>query len=111
MAQLRDAGITLPAHLGLAGPAKLQTLLKYAIACGVGPSLSVLQKRARDMTKLLVPFEPTALAGAIVAQNRARPDLAVAGLHLFPLGGIAACTDWMAAQSGATALQARGAQA
>jgi methylenetetrahydrofolate reductase (NADPH) len=71
----------------------------------------VLQKRARDMTKLLVPFEPTALAGAIVAQNRARPDLAVAGLHLFPLGGIAACTDWMAAQSGATALQARGAQA
>jgi methylenetetrahydrofolate reductase (NADPH) len=55
MARLRDAGITLPVHLGLAGPAKLQTLLKYAIACGVGPSLSVLQKRARDMTKLLVP--------------------------------------------------------
>ena len=111
MARLRDAGITLPVHLGLAGPAKLQTLLKYAIACGVGPSLSVLQKRARDMTKLLVPFEPTALAGAIVAQNRARPDLAVAGLHLFPLGGIAACTDWMAAQTGNSTSIAQGAQA
>lgn len=111
MARLRNDGITLPVHLGLAGPAKLQTLLKYAIACGVGPSLSVLQKRARDMTKLLVPFEPTALANAIAAHNSARPDLAVVGLHLFPLGGIAACTDWMAAQSGASAYVAQGAQA
>jgi methylenetetrahydrofolate reductase (NADPH) len=111
IAQLRAEGITLPVHLGLAGPAKLQTLLKYAIACGVGPSLAVLQKRARDMTKLLVPFEPTVLAAAIAAHNGARPDLMVAGLHLFPLGGIAACTDWMAAQSGLTEKQAQGAQA
>ena len=111
MALLRAEGISLPVHLGLAGPAKLQTLLKYAIACGVGPSLSVLQKRARDMTKLLVPFEPTALAGAIAAHNATRPDLSVAGLHLFPLGGIAACTDWMAAQSGAAPQFAQGAQA
>ena len=34
---LKDAGITLPIHIGIAGPAKLQTLIKFAIACGVGP--------------------------------------------------------------------------
>ena len=56
---LADAGITIPVHIGIAGPAKLQTLIKFAIACGVGPSLKVLQKRAMDVTKLLLPYEPT----------------------------------------------------
>ena len=56
---LKAAGITLPIHIGIAGPAKLQTLIKFAIACGVGPSLKVLQKRAMDVTKLLLPYEPT----------------------------------------------------
>ena len=56
---LKHAGIDLPIHIGIAGPAKLQTLIKFAIACGVGPSLKVLQKRAMDVTKLLLPYEPT----------------------------------------------------
>ena len=49
-----EAGITLPIHIGVAGPAKLQTLIKFAVACGVGPSLRVLQKRAMDVTKLVL---------------------------------------------------------
>src|SRR6056297_4236845 len=32
---LSAAGVTLPVHIGIAGPAKLQTLIKFAIACGV----------------------------------------------------------------------------
>ena len=55
----RAAGIALPVHIGVAGPAKLQTMLKFAMACGVGPSLRVLQRRAADLTKLMLPFEPT----------------------------------------------------
>ncbi len=35
--RLAADGITLPIHVGIAGPAKLQTLIKFAIACGVGP--------------------------------------------------------------------------
>ena len=57
--RLAAEGIKLPIHIGVAGPAKLQTLIKFAIACGVGPSLRVLQKRAMDVTKLLLPYEPT----------------------------------------------------
>ncbi len=56
--RLAAEGINLPIHIGIAGPAKLQTLIKFAIACGVGPSLRVLQKRATDVTKLLLPYEP-----------------------------------------------------
>ena len=57
--RLAAEGITLPIHIGVAGPAKLQTLIKFAVSCGVGASLRVLQKRAMDVTKLLLPYEPT----------------------------------------------------
>lgn len=92
--RLRAAGVTLPVHIGVAGPAKLQTMLKYAMACGVGPSLRVLQRRAADLTKLMLPFEPTEFLNDIAAHKAAHPDFAVERVHLFPLGGIAATTDW-----------------
>src|SRR5262249_29969758 len=37
--ELRGNGITLPIRIGLAGPTSAATLLKYAIICGVGPSV------------------------------------------------------------------------
>jgi methylenetetrahydrofolate reductase (NADPH) len=98
---LREAGIAMPVHLGIAGPAKLQTLIKFAIACGVGPSLRVLQKRAMDVTRLLVPYEPTEILADLAARKAASPDLAVAQLHFFPLGGIAATAAWARAHGGA----------
>jgi methylenetetrahydrofolate reductase (NADPH) len=94
--QLKARGITLPIHVGVAGPAKLQTLIKYAVACGVGPSLGVLQKRAKDLTKLLKPFEPTEVLTALAAHKSAQPDSLIAQAHFFPLGGIRASTDWIA---------------
>ena len=91
---LRAEGIRLPVHLGIAGPAKLQTLIRFAIACGVGPSLKVLQKRARDVTKLLLPFEPDQVIGELASHKAAHPDFAVERVHFFPLGGIRATADW-----------------
>lgn len=105
--RLRRDGIDLPVHLGVAGPAKLQTLIKFAIACGVGPSLRVLQKRAKDVTKLLLPFEPSDLVADLAAHKAAHPDFAVERLHFFPLGGIKANTDWTIAHGGASARPAR----
>ncbi len=94
--RLRDEGIALPIHLGVAGPAKLQTMIKFAIACGVGPSLRVLQRRARDVTKLVMPFEPDALLGELAAHKEADPAFPVQGVHIFPLGGIRASAEWAA---------------
>jgi methylenetetrahydrofolate reductase (NADPH) len=96
--RLRSEGIALPIHLGIAGPAKLQTMLKFAIACGVGPSLRVLQKRAMDVTKLVLPYEPTELVAELAAMKASDPDFPVAQLHLFPLGGIGATATWAAEQ-------------
>lgn len=103
---LRDAGITLPIHIGIAGPAKLQTLIKFAIACGVGPSLKVLQKRAMDVTKLLLPYEPTEVLTELAAHKAANPDFNITNVHFFPLGGIKTNAKWAMAHGGASAIPA-----
>ncbi|MDJ0993489.1 MAG: methylenetetrahydrofolate reductase [Dinoroseobacter sp.] len=90
-------GIELPIHIGIAGPAKLQTLLRFAIACGVGPSLRVLQKRARDVTKLLKPIEPTSLLADLETELSKGTPTHIAQLHVFPLGGIRASAEYMTA--------------
>ncbi len=95
---IRAAGIELPVHVGLAGPAKLQTLIKYAMACGVGPSLKVLQKRAMDVSKLLVPYAPDEVAAELERARSAEPALGLEQAHLFPLGGIKASAEWLAAR-------------
>lgn len=103
---LKDAGITLPIHIGIAGPAKLQTLIKFAIACGVGPSLKVLQKRAMDVTKLLLPYEPTDVVNALALHKAANPDFNISHVHFFPLGGIKTNANWAIENGGASAAPA-----
>ncbi len=95
--------IRLPVHVGIAGPAKLQTLIRFAIACGVGNSLKVLQRRAKDITKLVIPYEPTELITELAAHKAADPGCGIERVHLFPLGGIKACAGW-AARHGSAAL-------
>jgi methylenetetrahydrofolate reductase (NADPH) len=86
--RLRAAGVGLPIHIGVAGPAKLQTLIRYAMACGVGPSLSVLQRRAADLSRLMLPFTPEEILADLAAHKAAHPDFPVETVHFFPLGGI-----------------------
>ncbi|WP_306114109.1 MULTISPECIES: methylenetetrahydrofolate reductase [unclassified Roseovarius] len=103
---LAAAGITLPIHIGIAGPAKLQTLIKFAIACGVGPSLKVLQKRAMDVTKLLLPYEPTDVIAELAAHKAANPDFNITNVHFFPLGGIKTNATWAIENGGASTVPA-----
>ena len=103
---LAAAGITLPIHIGIAGPAKLQTLIKFAIACGVGPSLKVLQKRAMDVSKLLLPYEPTDVVAELAAHKAANPDFNISHVHFFPLGGIKTNATWAIENGGASGVPA-----
>jgi methylenetetrahydrofolate reductase (NADPH) len=100
--RLAAHGITMPVHLGVAGPAKLQTLIKFAIACGVGASLSVLQKRAKDVTKLLLPFEPDEILQDLAAARAQGRGQAIEAIHFFPLGGIKTNATWATEHGGAS---------
>ena len=88
-------GIDIPVHIGVAGPAKLQTLIKFSIACGVGPSLRVLQKRAKDVKKLLLPFEPNDFLETLAEHKKANPNFNITNVHFFPLGGIDVNASWI----------------
>ena len=93
--KLLSNGITLPINVGIAGPAKLQTMIKFAIACGVGPSLRVLERRAKDITKLLFPFEPTSILTELADYKESNPNTNIEGIHFFPLGGIEKSSDFI----------------
>ena len=104
--KLADAGVHLPIHIGVAGPAKLQTLIKFAISCGVGASLRVLQKRAMDVTKLLMPYEPTEFVSGLAAHKAANPNFGIEQVHFFPLGGIKTNAAWVTENGGAAGVPA-----
>ena len=104
--RLAAEGIKLPIHIGVAGPAKLQTLIKFAIACGVGPSLRVLQKRAMDVTKLLLPYEPTEFLTELAAHKARSPGFGIEHVHFFPLGGIKTNAAWVTEHGGASGVPA-----
>lgn len=104
--KLAAAGVSLPIHIGVAGPAKLQTLIKFAISCGVGASLRVLQKRAMDVTKLLMPYEPTEFVSGLAAHKAANPAFGIEQVHFFPLGGIKTNATWVTENGGASGVPA-----
>ncbi|WP_044007454.1 methylenetetrahydrofolate reductase [Jannaschia sp. CCS1] len=109
--RLQAEGITLPIHLGIAGPGKLQTLIKFAIACGVGNSLQVLQKRAKDVTKLLLPFEPNEIMADLATYKAAHPESLIESIHFFPLGGIKTNAKWAVTNGGAATEPVNGREA
>tara|TARA_B100001113_G_scaffold208087_1_gene170580 strand:- start:2058 stop:3020 length:963 start_codon:yes stop_codon:yes gene_type:complete len=103
---IKKAEIDIPIHIGIAGPAKLQTLIKFALACGVGPSLKVLQKRATDVTKLLLPYEPTEVLSQLADHKAKNPDFNISNVHFFPLGGIKTNANWVTENCGAAGVPA-----
>lgn len=92
--QLRANEIRAPVVAGLAGPARLTTLLKYATLCGVGPSLRTLTARAGMFGRLAGERGPDAVIRALAAAARdGRVDLA--GVHLFSFGGLTHTCAWL----------------
>ena len=92
---LIDMNVDLPVHIGIAGPAKLQTLIRYSIECGVGASMKVLQKRAKDLTKLLLPYEPTSVINELAEHKLKNQNFNIEQVHFFPLGGIKTTANWI----------------
>ena len=92
---IKESGIDIPVHIGIAGPAKLQTLLRYSIECGVGASIKIIQKRAKDLTKLLLPYKPTNIITELAIHKANNPSFNIEKVHFFPLGGIKQVSDFV----------------
>jgi methylenetetrahydrofolate reductase (NADPH) len=99
--RIRAAGIDVPVRVGLAGPAGLISLTRYAIRCGIGNSLRVLTEKP-SFAKLLIEKGPEPiirdLAAGIGSGNGMAQPPGVAGLHFFVFGGFSKTVDWINAR-------------
>ncbi|PRD45383.1 5,10-methylenetetrahydrofolate reductase [Phyllobacterium phragmitis] len=92
---LREAGVDLPVHLGVAGPAKITTLIKYAAMCGVGNSITFLKKNAFALTALATTHSPEGVVGPIERHVLDNPPSNIKQVHVFPFGGIKKASEWL----------------
>lgn len=84
-----------PLVVGLAGLATFKTLLKYAIDCGVGPSLHAVSKHATNLTKLLTVATPDEMIVGLAEYRANNPASRISGVHFFPFGGLKRTADWV----------------
>ncbi len=93
---LKQQGIDLPVHLGVAGPAKITTLLRFAAMCGIGNSLSFLKKRGSALATLATGFSPESVVGPIEDHVMSADWTAIRQIHVFPFGGVKKSAEWLA---------------
>lgn len=92
--RIRSWGNTLPIHLGVPGLATLKTLLKFAQMSGIGPSIRVLTRQARNLAKLMLVQAPDRLILDLAAYKATDPDCGIERLHFYPFGGLAKTAEW-----------------
>ena len=101
--RIRACGIDVPVRVGLAGPAGLVTLMRYAVRCGIGNSVHVLTEHP-SFARLLTEKGPEpiirGIAASAGAHDRGVRPLGIAGLHFFVFGGFTKTVDWISAQLG-----------
>lgn len=92
---LSAKGVDLPVHLGVAGPAKLTTLVKFAAMCGVGNSISFLKKRMGAVLTLASGFDPDEIVNPIETAALSNEASAITQIHVFPFGGVKKSAEWL----------------
>lgn len=86
---------SLPYRVGVPGLASFKTLLKFAMECGVGPSVRALSKNAANLSKLLLVATPDELLMELVAYKQRNPNSLLEGVHVFPFGGMKKSAEWI----------------
>jgi methylenetetrahydrofolate reductase (NADPH) len=92
---LRAANIHVPFRVGVAGPASKAALLKFALFCGVGPSLRALKERDDMARNMLAGETPEELLRDIATLQMEDPGLNIIGAHFFTFGSLARTAQWI----------------
>lgn len=95
---LREAGINLPIHVGVPGPATIKTLAKYALMCGVGNSARFIRRQALNVSKLLTVSTPDEFVADLAKLSVEKNELGIVAPHFYPFGGFDKLFDWLAAK-------------
>lgn len=88
-----DADNRLPVRIGVAGPASLTNLVKYAKLCGVNASMSMLTKAGGKLFQLVGQATPDALL-IDLANGRSGWAELIQDVHFYPFGGFDKTARW-----------------
>jgi methylenetetrahydrofolate reductase (NADPH) len=93
--RVRAKGIDVPVRVGLAGPAGVITLVRYAMRCGIGNSLHALTENPA-FAKLLTEKGPEPIIRGIADSFAGdQTPLCIAGLHFYVFGGFKKTVEWI----------------
>lgn len=94
--RIRAIGIDAPVRIGLAGPAGLMTLLRFAVRCGIGNSVHVLRENPK-FARALVDEGPASIIRELSSffPDGNHEHMGIAGLHFYPFGGVGKTLDWI----------------
>jgi methylenetetrahydrofolate reductase (NADPH) len=98
IAGLRSRGVKCPVRVGVAGPARVVTLAKFAVRCGIGNSLRALARGHTAFARILTEAAPDALIDALAAGEANAGG--IDGVHVFTFGGVARTATWRHAKLG-----------
>jgi methylenetetrahydrofolate reductase (NADPH) len=83
----------LPVRIGLAGPASVATLARYAVRCGIGHSIGALVRHGTSIARLVTEAGPEPVVRELAAADWR--GLGVNGVHLFGFGGLTRTARWL----------------
>ena len=78
---------TLPVHVGITGPLKISSLLKFASIVGAKNSLNFLKSNATKAVDLLKPKDPNHLIGNLKQLTE--------NFHIYTFGGLKETNKWL----------------
>lgn len=90
------AALDVPVRVGVAGPASITTLLKFAARCGIGNSVRVLKSRSDSIIRLITEAGPETVIRDL-ALGAAAGEARFAGVHLYTFGGLLRSARWLRA--------------
>ncbi|HZF15129.1 MAG TPA: hypothetical protein VE046_04210 [Steroidobacteraceae bacterium] len=94
--ELGEQGIRLPVHVGLAGPTPLPKLIRFAMRCGIGASLTGLMRNTSAMSNLArMATTPDEMITGIIRGLAANPGLGIVKPHFFCFGGLIETVAWI----------------
>ena len=90
---IETAGNRLPIRIGVAGPASITALLKYAKMCGVNASMTVMAKAGGKLLQLMGQSAPDGLIAHLATERRG----GIQNVHFYPFGGFDKTAKWATA--------------
>jgi methylenetetrahydrofolate reductase (NADPH) len=91
---LRASGIGNQVRIGMAGPASVASLLKFAQRCGVRASAKGLTQHAASIGKLMRGVTPAEIVNEL-AEAAATEKLGDIATHIYSFGGLAQASRWV----------------